>query len=401
MNILIVCQYYYPEQFRVVDICETLSLIGNDITVLTGLPNYPRGKILPEYRWFRKRQEIVNGVNVIRVPIIGRGNSFVRLALNYISFVVTSVLKVLFMKKSFDVVFVYQLSPVTMVVPALLYKKLTGKKVLLYCLDIWPESIAVAGIGHSSIIYKLLLSLTRKIYQNVDKVLVSSRYFIDYLSDVIGLEKNSIDYLPQYAEEIYLTKCENVHETDENINLLFAGNIGEMQSVETIIKAAAEIREIQNIKWHIVGDGSARIKCEELVKKLNLENSIIFYGHRPMTEMSVFYSKSAALLVTLKDDTFISNTLPGKIQSYMAAGKPIIGAVNGEARTVIEESGCGLCCVAEDYIGLAKNVKRFISEIKNHKEYASNARKYYEDHFSKDTFIVGFVNELNQLIEDD
>ncbi|MGG4011038.1 glycosyltransferase family 4 protein [Bacillus smithii] len=402
MKILVVCQYYYPEQFRINDICETLVSLGHDVTVLTGLPNYPQGKIYQGYHWPKRKFEVISGVKVVRVPIIGRGNSFIRLALNYVSFLLSATVKTFFLERDFDVVFVYQLSPITMAVPALLYKKLTRKKVLLYCLDIWPESIAAAGLTQSSYIYKLLLTISRKIYKSVDHVLVSSYSFIKYLNEVIGLELKSIKYLPQYAEKIYSLEVNHVtkkKEEEDMVNLLFAGNIGEMQSVDTIIRAAAELREIHNLKWHIVGDGSARLKCEELVRSLGLEDKVIFYGHRPVSEMPYFFSKASALLVTLKNNEFISYTLPGKVQSYMVAGKPIIGAINGEARRVIEESGCGLCCDAEDYKALASIVRQFISMPEKHKEFSLNSRRYYEHNFTKDSFMNNLLTDLNQLKE--
>jgi glycosyltransferase involved in cell wall biosynthesis len=402
MKILVVSQYYHPEQFRITDICETLVSLGHEVVVLTGLPNYPQGKIYPGYTWPKRRYEVISGVKVIRVPIIGRGNNFIRLAMNYVSFLLTATIKTLFLKKDFDIVFVYQLSPITMAVPALLYKKLTGKKVLLYCLDIWPESIAAAGVGQSSYIYKFLLAISRKIYKNVDRILVSSYSFIKYFKDIIGIELKPINYLPQHAEEQYYLDINHATREKEDkgtVNLLFAGNIGEMQSVETIIRAAAELRGIDQLKWHIVGDGSARLKCEELVKHLELEDKVIFYGHRPVSEMPQFFSMASALLVTLKNNEFISYTLPGKVQSYMAAGKPIIGAINGEARRVIEESGCGLCCDAEDYKALANIVRQFISMPEKHKEFALNSRKYYEENFTKDIFIEGLLNHLNKLIK--
>jgi glycosyltransferase involved in cell wall biosynthesis len=402
MKILVVSQYYHPEQFRITDICETLVSLGHEVVVLTGLPNYPQGKIYPGYTWPKRRYEVISGVKVIRVPIIGRGNNFIRLAVNYVSFLLTATIKTLFLKKDFDIVFVYQLSPITMAIPALLYKKLTGKKVLLYCLDIWPESIAAAGVGQSSYIYKFLLAISRKIYKNVDRILVSSYSFIKYFKDIIGIELKPINYLPQHAEEQYyldINRATREKGDKGTVNLLFAGNIGEMQSVETIIRAAAELREIDQLKWHIVGDGSARLKCEELVKHLELEDKVIFYGHRPVSEMPQFFSMASALLVTLKNNEFISYTLPGKVQSYMAAGKPIIGAINGEARRVIEESGCGLCCDAEDYKALANIVRQFISMPEKHKEFALNSRKYYEENFTKDIFIEGLLNHLNKLIK--
>jgi glycosyltransferase involved in cell wall biosynthesis len=398
MKILVVCQYYYPEQFRINDICESLVFLGHDVTVLTGLPNYPQGKIYPGYRWFKKRIECISGVQVLRVPLVGRGKNTIRLALNYVSFAFMASIRTLLLPKDFDVIYIYQLSPITMALPALLYKKLTNKKVLLYCLDIWPESIAAAGIGSSSIAYRMLLGISRRIYRGVDQVAVTSQSFVKYLEEIIGLDRKKIQYIPQYAEELYSANFDTVGTPkDENINLLFAGNIGEMQGVETIIRAAAELQDMNNIKWHIVGDGSARVKCEELANKLGISERVTFYGHRPVSEMPYFFAKASALLVTLKNDRFISYTLPGKIQSYMAAGKPIIGAINGEAKQVIEASGCGLCCPAEDYQALADIIRQFVCEPEKHSEFSLSSRKYYESHFDKSVFLQRTLKTLREL----
>lgn len=398
MKILVVCQYYFPEQFRINDICETLVSLGHDVTVLTGLPNYPQGKVYPNYRWFNKRKETINGVKVIRSWLIGRGNNFFQLSLNYISYIISASFKTLLLEKDFDIVFVYQLSPVTMALPALLYKKITGKKIYLYCLDIWPDSIAAARIKHNSIFYKILLKLSKSIYLNVDYVSVTSSEFIDYFKQLIGVSEGRIDYLPQYAEDLYAEKLESTNlKSDNSIDLLFAGNIGEMQSVETLIKAAAELKEHTQVKWHIVGDGSARAKCERLASDLGLLGTVTFYGKRPLSEMPDFYSMASALLVTLKDDDFISYTLPGKVQSYMAAGKPIIGAINGETKRVIEQAECGLCCAAEDYLELATIVKQFALDTTKHKMYAANSRNYYEYHFSKKVYMKRLLESFKMV----
>ncbi|KTD88406.1 glycosyltransferase family 4 protein [Paenibacillus etheri] len=399
MKILVVCQYYYPEQFRINDICETLVSEGHDVTVLTGLPNYPKGKLYRGYSWFRKRAEIVGGVKVKRVPIFTRGKNYPKLALNYLSFIVAASIKAIFLEKDYDVVYVYQLSPVTMAIPAILYKKINKTKLALYCLDIWPESIAAAGIDHSSFMYRYLLELSRKIYKSADVISVTSQSFMNYLTDVIGLDNNHLIYQPQYAEELFLSRNLEHDKSINNLemNLVFAGNIGEMQSVDTIIRAAHELRDIKTIKWHIIGDGSAKLKCEELVNELKLNEIVIFYGKRSVEEMPGFYSKASAFLVTLNKNENISRTLPGKVQSYMAFGKPIIGAIDGETRRVILESGCGLCCEAENYKGLADIIREFIWEPTMIVEYGEKSRIYYERNFSKQNFMNSLIHQLNKL----
>ncbi|MDD4802797.1 MAG: glycosyltransferase family 4 protein [Syntrophomonas sp.] len=392
MKLLVVCQYFYPEQFKVNDICFELVKLGHDVTVLTGLPNYPSGVTHKDYRWFKRRYENINGVKIIRTSLIGRGQGKIRLALNYLSFAVCSSIRALFMKKDFDLVLVYQLSPITMACPALLLKKLTGKPILLYCQDLWPESIVAAGIKQESSIYRIILSLSRYIYKRADKIAISSKLFKNYFSEVIGID-GDISYLPVYAESLF----ENIGPKSnkrETINLVFAGNIGEMQSVETIIKAANELKYCDNIKWHIIGDGSDRFSCEKMAIEFGLSN-VIFYGQRPLSEMPDFYSLADAFLVTLKANQEISYTLPNKVQSYMAAGKPVIGAIDGETRLVIEDAGCGYCCKAEDYLALAELIKEFALNQKNPGILGKNARKYYEEHFHKDIFMKNFIKFLN------
>jgi glycosyltransferase involved in cell wall biosynthesis len=391
MKLVVVCQYFYPEQFKVNDICFELVKRGYDVTVLTGLPNYPSGIIPKDYRWFKRRHEDINGVRVIRSSLVARGQGKLRLVLNYLSFAVCASVKALFLKKDFDLILVYQLSPVTMALPALLLKKLTGKPVLLYCQDLWPESIVAAGLKTEGFIYMTLLELSRYIYKRADKLAISSKLFAKYFKEVIGIN-GDIQYLPVYAESLF----ENIKKkcTETNIiNLVFAGNIGEMQSVETIIHAANELKDVDMLKWHIVGDGSNRAICEIMVKELGLSN-VVFYGQRPIDAMPEFYSMADAFLVTLKANKEISYTLPNKVQSYMAAGKPIFGAIDGETRLVIEEAGAGLCCNAEDYIALAEIIRGFAFNTEKHNVMGENALKYYQEHFGKKKFMKSLIKFL-------
>ncbi|MEH6993697.1 glycosyltransferase family 4 protein [Neobacillus drentensis] len=393
MKILVVCQYYYPEPFRITDICETLVKNGHDVTVLTGLPNYPEGRVLDEYRNGKKRNEILNGVKVIRSYEIGRGNNSIKLFLNYLSFVVSASFKSLYMKDKFDVVLVNQLSPVLMAIPAIVYKKRHKKKVLLYCLDLWPASLAAGGIKESSIVYEFFLKLSKWIYNSADSILVTSIMFKEYFKKNLGVNTELINHLPQYAEDLFTVSIETPK--DNKFNFVFAGNIGDMQSVETIVKAANLLRENSNITFHIVGDGSKLEECKLLSNELELSN-IIYYGRRPVSEMPKYYGLADAMLITLKDNMTISFTLPGKIQSYMVARKPIIGAINGEANRVIEESGCGLCCPAEDYKELAKLIIQFCDSDKKEKM-AENSYEYYVNNYSKEKFISVLENNLKQL----
>ncbi|MBK5484114.1 glycosyltransferase family 4 protein [Peribacillus sp. TH16] len=395
MKVLVICQYFFPEQFRVNDICFELAKEGNEVTVLTGLPNYPSGIVDKKYKGLKHRNEQINGVNVIRSSLIGRGKGVKKLALNYASFALTATCKALFLKKDFDLILVYQLSPVTMALPGILLKKITKKPLILYCHDLWPESIASAGISSNSKLYSVLLKLSKWIYKSADKILTSSKLFEEYFKNTLDIH-DPIIHLPVYAEALF-ENIKEVEHRDETTNLVFAGNIGEMQSVETIIYAANEIKEERNIRFHIVGDGSSRKKCEELVESLSL-NNVIFHGQHPITEMPKFYEMADAFLVTLKANKAISYTLPNKVQSYMAAGKPILGSIDGETNLVLNEANCGFCTPAEDYVKLAASISEFAESKDMHLSYGKNARQYYDKNFSKTIYMERLNTLLKKII---
>ncbi|MGO4347338.1 glycosyltransferase family 4 protein [Paenibacillus sp. MCAF9] len=397
MKLLIVCQYFHPEQFRVSDICFELVKEGHQVTVLTGLPNYPQGIVDNKYRFLRNRRERINGVKVIRSWLIGRGTGTIRLALNYVSFALSATVKALFLEKKQDAIIVYQLSPVTMALPAILLKKITKKPLIIYCHDLWPESVASAGISENSKVYTLLLKLSKWIYTNADEIFTSSRLFHEYFQNTLFINKK-ITHLPVYAEALF-EDIEPLLKKEHFIDLLFAGNIGEMQSVETIIYAANELKELENIRFHIVGDGSSRQKCEQLAKQLGIKN-VIFYGQHTIDKMPQFYKLADAFLITLKANKVISYTLPNKVQSYMAAGRPIIGAIDGETQIVLNEANCGYCSSAEDYLKLAENIKKFADSSKeDHVMLANNAKQYYKDNFSKEIYMNRLNRLLNRLLE--
>ena len=389
MRILVICQYYYPEPLRVTDLCEELVKKGNEVTVLTDIPNYPMGRIYDGYK--KIKYEEINGVKVFRCYTIPRKNNFIHRVLNYYSFMFSSTLKVKKLREEYDVVFVYQLSPVMMGNAAIKYKKIKKTKVVLYCLDIWPESLLVGGIKKNSLIYNHYKKVSKKIYRGSDKILVTSRSFKKYFEENFDIGQENILYLPQYAESFFLPeKCKK--NPDGKIDLLFAGNIGKAQSVDTIIEAANLLKDNQNLFWHIVGDGSEYNRIKEKVEELGLKN-VIMYGRKPGKEMPKFYSIADAMLVTLQGDSFISQTLPGKVQTYMAAGKPIIGAINGEGNQVIKEAKCGYCGEADNVEELVENVEKFIND-KNKEQLAKNAYNYYKMNFRKEIIIDKLLKEL-------
>ena len=390
MKILVICQYYSPEPFKIADVCEALVAKGHEVDVVTSFPNYPMGEIYEGYKNGEHKDEVVNGVNVHRVFTIGRKSGFVYRILNYYAYSIASTIYINKLKKDYDVVFVYQLSPVMMAEAGIRYKKKHNKKMLLYCLDLWPDSLVSGGVKQGSLIFRFFEKVSERIYKSSDKLLVSSEMFAVHLKDNFKIDEEII-YLPQYAESIF--KPEDFLEK-ETVNLTFAGNIGSAQNTETIIYAA-EILKDKNLKFHFVGDGSKLEDCKKLAEEKGLKN-VVFHGRKPVEEMPEIYKNSDAMLITLTADPVISKTLPGKVQSYMAAGKPIIGAVNGEAAEVIKKAGCGFVSPAEDPEKLAESIKEFLSSDK--KKLGENSYRYYTQCFSKEIFIETLLKEMESCI---
>lgn len=396
MKILIVSQYYYPEQFQINEIAPELVRRGYDVTVLTGLPNYPKGEIYPGYENGQKRKEVIDGVKVIRVEEHPRKTGGKNLIMNYLSFYKNGRVAAKKLKNDYDVVLCYQLSPVTMLKPAVVYAKRNKKPLLTYCLDIWPESAK----DHLNIpvIYSAITALSKSLYRACDHISVTSRPFIDYFEDIIGFDRNKMSYIPQHADmsmlDIDFTAPDN-GVTD----FMYAGNMGKGQTLDVIIRAAAELKDRNDFFVHMVGDGSRKAELEDLSKELGVEDKIVFYGNQSRDAMPEFYKKADALLITLRGNNAVGNTMPGKLQMYMTTGKPILGAINGAANEVIKEAGCGKCVAAGDYKGLASIMEDYINNKEEYVDCGANARKYFLANFTLKKYCDDLEEQLKKLIE--
>lgn len=380
MKILVVCQHFYPEEFRINDICFELVKRGHDVTVLTGLPNYPTGKIYDGYKGFRNYRQNIKGVKIIRSFLIGRGKNNFTMAINYLFFAVFASIKTVFIKKDFDVIYAFQLSPVTMVWPGIVMKKLINKPLIIHCLDQWPISVTMGPIKKTGLLYKVLTKISIWTYKQADLITVASDSFVNYFKNVLKIQDKGFIFWPSYAESNY---NDIPYKKNEYFDLLFAGNIGPASSVETIVNAANELKDKKQIRFHIVGDGLSRGICEDLTSKYKLTN-IKFYGFHPVEKMPEFYSLADAFLITMADNEVVNQTLPAKLQSYMLAGKPIIGAINGEVKTVVKEADCGVCCDSLDYVGLSNLILDVYKDEKLLEKWGNNGKKYYEQNFNKD-----------------
>lgn len=396
MKILIVCQYYYPEQFQINEIAPELVRRGNQVTVLTGLPNYPQGEIYTGYENGQKRKETIDGVKIVRVEEHPRKQGVKNLFLNYLSFAKNGSKAIKGFSPDYDIVFCYQLSPVTMAKPAIGYAKKYKKPLLLYCLDIWPESAK----DHMNIpvVYEMIRRISKRLYQQCNHISVTSRPFINYFKEVIGYDERNMSYIPQHADEGMLAQDFN-SERNGIADFLYAGNMGKGQTLDVIIRAAAELKDRDDFLIHMVGDGSKRAELEALSRELGISHKVIFYGNQKREDMPNYYRKADVLLITLRGNNAVGNTMPGKLQMYMATGKPIIGAINGAANEVIKESGCGACVKAGDYKGLAKLMADYMDHVNNYLDCGEKGKSYFKDHFTLKNCVDSLEDLMRKMVQ--
>jgi len=392
LRILVISQYFYPENFRINDLCLGLKERGHEVVVLTGKPNYPNGKYFNGYGWFKKYNIKWNGITIYRSNLILRGNgNGIRLLLNYFSFAFFASLKVFSIKGNFDKIFIYAPSPITVAIPGILAKRKFKAKTFLWVHDLWPESIKIAGGIEKKFILNLVDKMTRWIYSKMDKLLIQSKGFISYLENQ-EVNKKKIIYYPFYAESFYKIEKPELIYTQKlplGFKLLFAGNIGEGQSFETLLKAAKLIK-LQNlpITWIVFGEGRLKDYVKEEIVKNKLDNNFLLMGSLPAIEMPKYFACVDALLVSLKKSDIFSITIPGKLQSYLACGRPIIGSLDGIGAEIINEAKAGFTSNAESANDLADQIiKLFHTPIEMRNQMGLNARNYFEVEFEREILL--------------
>jgi colanic acid biosynthesis glycosyl transferase WcaI len=360
----------------------------HQITVLTGIPNYPGGDFFPGYGFTRQKVQNYKGVKVVRVPLVPRGEGgSIRLALNYFSFaLIASLLGPIKCRDAYDVIFVYEPSPITVGLPAIIMKKLKSAPIMFWVQDLWPESLSATGAVHSRTIMKVVEMMVWFIYSHCDRILVQSKSFIDAIVQT-GVDRSRIEYFPNSAEGVFgsekeCTESMNGINFPEGFRVMFAGNIGAAQDFETILSAAELLKDQRDIHWMIVGDGRMLPWVREQLKIRELDKTIHLLGRHPLAAMPAFYAKADVMLVTLKRDPIFALTIPGKVQSYLACSRPIIAALDGEGARVVEEAGAGLTCSAEDPASLANAVlKAYNMTADDREKMAKRGRVYFEKNF--------------------
>jgi len=389
MKILIISQYFWPENFRINDLARGLIDKGHQVTVLTGQPNYPGGQFYPGYGFFKNFKQYHEGIKIIRVPLLPRGQGrSIRLFLNYISFALSgSILGPLLCRGHFDVIFVHEPSPITVGFPAIVLKIFKKAPIIFWVLDLWPESLSATGAVKSPIILDGVRRVVKFIYDRCDKILVQSRGFVSRIKE-LSIPSEKILYFPSWAEDLYqpLSRSHNyeIPELPRGFLVMFAGNIGVAQDFPTLLGAAEKLKSHKNIHWIIIGDGRKFDWVKEEVLNRGLSQNVHLLGRYPLEKMPSFFSKADVLLVTLKRDPIMSLTIPGKIQSYLASGRPIIAAMDGEGAQIIREAGAGMACPAENIDGLAQAVFQMSQKsLDGLKIMGEKGHQYYKENFDR------------------
>ena len=387
MRVLLVTQYFYPENFKSNDIALELTKRGHKVTVLTGLPNYPEGKIHENYGFFKRTKENYQGVSVIRTWLVPRGKGGgVRLFLNYFSWAFFASIKALFLsfQKKFDVILVHEPSPITQGFPAIVVKKIQKIPLHFWVLDLWPESLTSAGGISNKYVLLIFTKMVKYIYNNSDKILVSSKGFKESIL-AKGDYNDKLVYFPNWAEDSILKGNSNypIPDLPKGFKIIFAGNIGVAQDVNSVIKTALILKEKTDIHFVFIGDGRSKVQLEDFVLENDLNQTVHFLGRFPIDAMKTFFNQADVLLVSLKDELIFNVTVPAKLQAYLCTQKPILGMLNGEGAAIINDANCGLSVNAGDPNGLAEKVLK-LYEMSNEGRniLGGNGFRYFEENFT-------------------
>lgn len=403
MRILVVSQYFWPEAFLINDLVRKLAEMGHEVVVATGKPNYPTGRIADGYRAGGVQRETFAGVPVIRLPLRPRGRgSALSLSLNYLSFVISGVVRLpwLLRGRQFDAVLVFCISPLTQAIPAALIGRLKKAHVAIWVQDLWPESLAATGYVKNRFALSALGRLVRMIYASADTLFVQSEAFSQPVA--VYADSAKIVYLPNFAPDLdggEIPLPESLEKQfDDCFSVVFAGNLGRAQSLPTIIEAARRLRNYPHIRFIIVGTGSEAAGLAARVGQEGLTN-VVLVGPLDRHAMPGVFRRADALLVTLRNDPALNMTIPSKIQAYMQAGRPIVGALNGEGARIVTAAGAGFVAAAEDGEGLAKSILTLQSLPSNRRDAIGFAGKaYFEAYFDASQSAARLIELLQERI---
>tara|TARA_B110000902_G_scaffold23853_1_gene26388 strand:- start:289 stop:1512 length:1224 start_codon:yes stop_codon:yes gene_type:complete len=390
-RILVYTNHYFPENFKINDVVGHFDDQEYSVKVITGIPNYPGGIIFKNYGFFKKSFEAKGNVKIRRLPLIPRGNgSNFRLVLNYLSYfcsVLSYTIYLILFNRKFDIIFVHHTSPIFIAISPCLYKFFNRQvKMILWDLDIWPESLQATGVIKQKSIFKKVEKLVETLYSKFDVILVGSDSFVNIVKKRVV--NKPIVYFPNWAESIFERSAEGktLRKTEirsGNLKIMFAGNIGEAQDVYSIVKLIERCKD-KRVDWVFVGDGRMRNWLERELKLITIFGEMTFLGSHPVEKMPLFFKQADIMLLSLKNDDIFSKTVPAKLQAYLASAKPILGMISGESNKIILDSGAGWCSNSGDVENAYTNIcdilkcnNRELSEI------GLRGLEYYDRKFSK------------------
>lgn len=389
-HILLISQYFYPEPFRVNDMAAEWVKRGYKVTVLTGIPNYPMGKFYDGYDYRHKRRECWNGVDIIRIPLIPRGNSRNKLlnaagmAANYLSFIVSGRGWVKKNNVKADLVFTVEVSPMTQALIGTWYKKRYHVPAYLYVQDLWPENVVtVTGIQSKAVIGPIN-RMVNKIYRETDEIFTTSPSFVKAIVNrKTKVDRKKVHYWPQYAEEFYRPMPrQNIDGIPDggSFKIAFTGNIGTAQGLG-ILPETARLLKTENVKFIIVGDGRFLPELERQIEKRRVREKFILLPRVPASRIPEILSACNAGFISFAQTPLWEMTIPAKLQSYMACGKAIIASASGETKRIIQEAECGICCEIGNAQALADGIRELIRA--DCQDMGRKARKYFRENFDK------------------
>lgn len=391
LRILVVTQYFWPENMRINDLVRDFTEKGHSVTVLTGLPNYPEGKVFSEYQAAPERFNDYFDANVVRVPMLPRGKRSINLVLNYFSFFTSaSILGAYKLRgEKFDAVFVYAVSPIMAAIPALVIGRLKKAPVFVWVLDLWPETLRAVGVLQKPALLSMVGKMVSWIYNRTDYLLMQSHGFFENVQKYCtkDIAPQRLVYFPSWAEDDFSASepqsSQLLARDDSVFTVVFAGNLGEAQDLPAVLDAAAELVDKVPVRWVIVGDGRMSDWLSQQVQSRGLDN-VLLLGRHPLEEMPGLFACADALLVSLKTNDVFEKTIPGKVQAYLASGRPLLGMINGEAARVISDSGAGFTCASGDAMGLA-NITLALAKTDaiQLKTMGESGREYYLSNYSK------------------
>jgi glycosyltransferase involved in cell wall biosynthesis len=403
LRILIVTQYFWPENMRINDLVRDFTEKGHSVTVLTGLPNYPEGEVFEEFKAAPERFNDYCDARIVRVPMLPRGKRSINLVLNYLSFFTSaSVVGAYKLRgKQFDAVFVYAVSPIMAAIPALVIGRLKKAPVFVWVLDLWPETLRAVGVLKKPALLSIVGKMVSWIYNRADYLLLQSHGFLENVKKYCTKDISSgrLVYFPSWAEDDFSGSIQQestlLARDDSSFTVVFAGNLGEAQDFPAVLDAAEALFDKVSVRWVIVGDGRMSDWLSQQVQSRGLTN-VLLLGRHPLDEMPALFACADALLVSLKTNDVFEKTIPGKVQAYLASGRPLLGMINGEAARVIVDSGAGLTCSSGDAKGLADITSALAkTDASELKAMGESGRQYYLTNYSK-PLLLARLEELFQ-----